>query len=193
MLAPILPSPIAVSSAKKLRPENRTLRQGLFDRFRQLCEIALYVFAQMHAQGSAAALRKHGKITTRLRGLDDPESVLLPWDGEIGGVIAGNLEKDAGIGTALVGLAGGMKEPRAKAKAGGASFGVAHLMAHALQSFFVRVVHLDVAEEGEVIARADAAQMRAESLGEVRAVLEGRGVLFVGKEFQALVLEEWSF
>jgi len=31
------------------------LPQGLFDRFRELCEIALYILAEMHAQGAAAA------------------------------------------------------------------------------------------------------------------------------------------
>jgi len=105
-----------------------------------------------------------------------PKGEFLPRDGNIGGVIAGELEKYAGVRPALVSLAGGMEKARAEAEAGGGFFGVAHLVTDGLERFFVGVVHLDVAEEGEIVAAADAAEMRAKDFREIRIVFEGRGV-----------------
>ena len=62
----------------------------------------------------------------------------------------------------------------------------------ACKGFFVGVVHLDVAEKGEVVAGADAAEVGAKNFGEIGIIFEKRGVLVVGEELEALVFEERS-
>src|SRR6266702_5152518 len=169
MLAPILPSPIMPSCIevppREIEKENLKLRQSLFDRFREFREIALYVLAEVDAERPAIAIGKNGEIAARLGGLDDAKGEFLARDRNIGSIIAGELEKNAGVRTALVGLAGGVEKARAEAEAGGGFLGVAHLVADGLQGFLVGVVHLDVAEKCEVIAGADAAEMCAEHSG----------------------------
>src|SRR6202021_845876 len=83
---------------------------------------------------------------------------------------------------------GGMEKARGESEASGGFFGVANLVTDGLQGFFVGVVHLDVAEKGEVVARADASEMRAQNSREIRVVLEDGGVFFVGKRVGALAL-----
>src|SRR6202035_6201155 len=130
----------------------------------------------VNAQRPAIAIGEHGEVAARLGGLDDAKGEFLTGDGNIGGVIAGKLEKDAGIRAALIGLASGMEKAGTEAEAGGGFFGVADLVADGLQGFFVSVVHLDVAEEGEIVAGADASEMGAENFGEIRVVFEDGGV-----------------
>src|SRR5258708_26610487 len=110
----------------------------------------------MNAQRAAIAIREHGEIATRLGGFDDAKGEFLPGNGNVGGVIASELEKDAGVRATLVSLAGGMEKARAEAEAGSGFFGVAHLVADGLERFLVGVVHTEVVEEGEIVCDADA-------------------------------------
>src|SRR5579863_8291126 len=90
-----------------------------------------------------------------------------------------------------------MEEPRAEAEAGGDFFNVAHGMANGLELGFVRLVHMDVAEHGEIIADLDAAEMRLDVTAKrgvaAGRLLQRRGVLLVRVELQALVSEDGSF
>src|SRR5260370_41131848 len=138
----------------------------MFDGFREFREIAFHVFAEVDAKRAAIAIGEHGEVATRLGGLHDAKGEFLPRDRNIGGVIAGELKKNTRVRAAFVSLAGGVEKTRAEAKASGGFLGVAPLVTDGLQGFFVGVVHLDVAEEGEVIAGADAAKMRAKNFGE---------------------------
>ena len=104
---------------------------------------------------------------------------------QIRGIVARDLQEDAGIRAALVGLPGGVKEARPEAEARGHALFVANRVANRLKLRFVRVVHLDVAEQREVIAGVQAIQMRAQIAGErgvvARRLFQGRGVLLVGE------------
>src|SRR5260370_19878276 len=113
----------------------------------------------MNTEGSSSAFGQDLEIAARLGGLNDYEGVLLAGDRKIGSIITGDLEEYAAIGSALVGLAGGVQEARTKAKAGGDLLRVAHGVTHALQLLFVLVVHLDIAEQSEVVARTQAAEV----------------------------------
>jgi len=124
--------------------------------FRELGEIALYILAQVHAQGAPAAFRQHREIAAGLRRLDHAEGVLLSRHGKVGGIIAGNLKEHAAVWAALLGLSRGVQEARAKAEAGGHFLGVAHQVANALQRALILRVHGDVAEHGKIVARPDA-------------------------------------
>jgi hypothetical protein len=47
----------------------------------------------MYAQGTAAAFGQHLEVSTSLRGFDHPECVFLSWHGEIGGIVARDLQE----------------------------------------------------------------------------------------------------
>ena len=90
-----------------------------------------------------------------------------------------------------------MEEARAEAEAGGDASFVAHGVADGLERGFMRVIHLDETEQGEVIAGFEAAEMRAQVGSErgifSRCLLQSGGILFVGKELDAVLLEDWRF
>src|SRR6266849_6426969 len=131
MLAPILPSPIMPSC---MVSAPHFMRQKWFSylcdcflhSFRERRESRLQILSQVHAQGAAAAFGENREVAAGLRGFHDPEGVLLPGHGKILGVVAGDLQKNAAIGTAFVGLPGGVQEARAKAENRGNLFLVAH-------------------------------------------------------------------
>src|ERR1700674_1619374 len=131
MLAPILPSPIMpsciVSAPRFMRQKLFSdLCDGFFGSFRERRESRLQILSQVYAQCAAAAFRKNREVAAGLRGLHDPEGVLLPGHWKILGIVAGDLQEDAAIGTAFVGLSSGVQEARAKAENGGHFFPVAH-------------------------------------------------------------------
>ena len=70
----------------------------------------------MNAQGAPVALGENLEITARLRRFDDAEGVALAGHGQIDGIIAGELQKHAGVGAALIGLAGGVQESRTESE-----------------------------------------------------------------------------
>ena len=80
------------------------------------------------AQGAALALQQHLEVASRLRRLDDAEGVLLPGHGHIDRVVAGDLQEDAGVRSALVGLPGRVQEARAELQAGRDALRVADLL-----------------------------------------------------------------
>jgi len=132
-----------------------------------------------------------------LRRLDHAESVPLPWHGQIFGIVTSNLKKNAAIGAALIGLPSGMQEARAKAEACGDAPFVAHGVTDRLERGFVRVIHLDETEQSEVIAGFEAAQMRPQIRRKrgifSRCLFQSGGILFIGKELDAILLEDWRF
>ena len=113
----------------------------------------------MHAQCTTSTLGQHRKITTRLCCFHNPEPVLLSGHRHIVRVITGDLEKDAGVWSAFVSLPGRMQKARPKAKTGRDVFVITDKKPRQLQSLFVRVVHLDISQQREVIARSQAVKM----------------------------------
>ena len=71
---------------------------------------------------------------------------------DIGWIIAGDLQEDAGIRPALVGLSGRMLEARTEAEAGGGAGFVADPRAHPGQRLACDVVALDIGEQRHVVA-----------------------------------------
>src|SRR5580700_4878511 len=104
----------------------------------------------MNPQCPAIPLRENLKIASSLRGLYDPECVFLLGHGNIGGVIARDLEKDSGVGSAFIGLARGMLKTRTKFGAGGDTLLVANAVTDRLQRRLMRIVHFNVGENREV-------------------------------------------
>src|SRR5580700_4117970 len=100
----------------------------------------------MNSQCPAIPLRENLKIASSLRGLYDPECVFLFGHRNINCVITSDLEKDAGVGSALVGLARGMLKTRAKFRTGGDTFFVANGVTDRLQRRLMRIVHFNVGE-----------------------------------------------
>ena len=121
----------------------------------------------MNAQGPATAVGQNLEISTGLGCFHDAESVFLVGHWQIGGIIAGDLQEDAGVRAAFVGLSGGMQEARAKAEASGGVLFIAHGMTKLLKFGFVRGVIWMKAEQREVVASADAIEMGAQIAGKI--------------------------
>src|SRR5205814_508993 len=99
-----------------------------------------------------ATFGKDVEITARLRRLHDAEAVAAAGNGEILGAVAGDLKKDAGIGSAFVRLAGGMEEARPETETGRDMLGIADGKAHRLQRRLMRLIARDVGKQRAIIA-----------------------------------------
>lgn len=121
-------------------------------RGRQPVEAGCQVLAQVDPQRPASTFRQDLEVSPGLRRFDHAEGVLLPGHGEVGGIIAGDLQNDAAVRSTLVSLTRGMKEPRTKFEAGGHSLPVTQRQTQFLQKCFVLGIHLDVRQQGKVIA-----------------------------------------
>src|SRR5882724_5564817 len=188
MLAPIRPRPIIPScilSAPKLRIVRgklpRESRNRLLHGFAKHFESGLQVLAEVHAQSAAPAFGENVEIAAGLGRLDDAERIFLAGHGEIGSVIAGNLQKDTAVRAAFVGLSRGMQEARSEAEACRDFLFVANNMAEFLKDFFVFGVHGNVAENGKVIASTGAGEMFFQRIHQLCAATEGRRILFIGE------------
>ena len=149
-------------------------------RGRQTLEAGCQVVAQMDPQRAASAFRQHLEISAGLRRFHDAEGVFLAGHGQVGGIVAGDLQKDSAVRSALVGLPGGVQEARTKSETGGHVLLVAQRVAHFLQKRFVLGIHLDVSQQGEVIAGPRAIEMGAQvsrqRLVAARGFRQGLGV-----------------
>src|SRR4051812_44599890 len=74
------------------------------------------VGAEVDAEGTAAAVGEDLEVAPGLRGLDYAEGVAMAGDGEVDGIVAGDLQEHARVGAAFVGLAGRVQEARAEAE-----------------------------------------------------------------------------
>jgi hypothetical protein len=161
------------------------LRDCLANDLLQLRQAGRYITAEMNAQGPPVAVGEDLEIPASLGRFHDAERIFLAGHGKIGSIVAGDLQEDAGIRAAFIGLPGGMEKSRAEAEAGGNTLLVANGVAKRLQLPFVRIVPLDVAKDGEIIAGTDAAQMRAQIADKTsvaaHGLLERGSVLFVGE------------
>src|SRR5258708_4228585 len=113
----------------------------------------------MYAQGAPLALCQDVKIATRLGCLHRSEGIFLSWYRQINGIIAGDLQKDAGVGAAFVGLSGGVQEARTKTQAGGNAFAVAYGMADGLQAVFMLAIHVYVGQQPQIVTCAKLIEM----------------------------------
>jgi hypothetical protein len=163
------------------------------DRVRQRRQSCGDIFTEMDAQRAPATLRQHSKIAARLRCFHDAKGVLLPRNEDVHRVVARDLQKNAGIGTAFVGLSRGVQETRAKAEDSGDFFVVTHGEADGLERLFMRFVHGDVAERGKIVPGADAREMFLQKASQSATALKFGGIFNIGVELQAVARKERRF
>src|SRR6185369_11935276 len=136
----------------------------------------------MHAEGASAAFSEYCEIAAGLCSFDDTEGVLLVGNGKIDGVVAGDLQEDAGIGSAFVGLAGGVQKARTKSKIRRDLLLVPYAVANGLQDSLVLGIHGDVAEQSEIVSLAGSREVSFQDLGKRFFLLEGVCVFCVSVE-----------
>ena len=120
-----------------------------------------------------------------------------PGTGTSVGIIAGDLQEHAARGTALVSLFGGMQEARTEAQTRRHALALAHRMPDGLQAPLVRFIHLDVAQQSEVVARSQAIEMPPQIACErwiaPGALAQNGRVALVGEKLDAGLLKERGF
>ena len=149
----------------------------------------------MHAQCAAATFCEHLEISTSLRRFDNSERIFLARYRQVLGIITGDLQKDPRIRPAFVSLPRGVQEARTEAEASRDMFLVAERVPNRLQCFLVGLVHLDVAEDCEVITCLDAAEVLLQIAGQrfvgAGSLGEVGGIFLVGEKLHAFVVENW--
>ncbi len=113
----------------------------------------------MQAQRPAAALSQDLKIATRLSRLYQTEGEFLARHLKIMRIIAGDLQKDAAVGAAFVGLPGGMQEAWAKAETRRHPLAIAHNSTQVLQGFSMLGIALHICKQSAVVAGAKLSEM----------------------------------
>src|SRR3954468_14059738 len=96
----------------------KSLSQSIEDRSVEHRQSRLEVALEMYPQRAAAAFGQHVEIAARLRRLDHAKTRLLAGHREILGIVGGDLQEDAAVRPAFVGLPGGMQEARPEFRAG---------------------------------------------------------------------------
>src|SRR5579859_1500407 len=151
------------------------------------------IFAEMDAQRAAVTFRENGKIAARLSGFYHAKSVSLTRNKEVHSIVASNLQENAGVGTALIGLSRGMKEARSKAQDGRDFFVVSHGKADGLEGFFIRFVHGEVAQHRKIITGVDAREVFLQDGGERCTTLKNGDIRPTGVQFAAIAGEKRRF
>ena len=137
----------------------RPLVQRILDRAIEHLQSGFDVALEMDAQRAPAALGQHAEVAAGLSRLDDAEAGLLAGYRQVPGVVGGDLQKDAAVGAAFVGLSGGMQEAWAEFGTGRDVALVAHRQPHALQVLDMRMVTLDIGQQRHIVVGMDARQM----------------------------------
>src|SRR6476660_719744 len=102
---PMTPSCILVSCVRRSP-------QGFLDGRLECCEPCGDVRPEMKTKHASPTFRQHLEIPPGFCGLDDAKGVFLAGNWEIVGVVACDLQEDAAVGPALVGLPGRVKKAR---------------------------------------------------------------------------------
>src|SRR6266702_7182184 len=157
MLPPIRPSPTIpiciVTLRSGQRPPDRSLERG---------KAGLDIAPEMHAERAPTAFGEHLEVGARLRGLHDPEACAVSRDRQVLGVVRGDLEKDAVVGPAFVGLAGRMQETGTEAETGCDPPPVAQSEPQLLQCVDMSLVARKIGQDRRIIPAPDAPEMRLE-------------------------------
>src|ERR1700682_1880482 len=188
MFPPILPNPIIPSCMEVLplsflffSDPRDSLRQRFGYRVSQRLQPSLNVL-QVNATSAAVAVGQDLEISASLRLLHHSESILLSGHRQIGLIVAGHLQEHTRVRTAFVSLPRGMQESGTESQARSQMLAVSHGGSHGLQRLLMSFVHLNIAEQCEVIARARAIQVRAQIANQRLARrLERLGILGVGE------------
>src|SRR5216683_1191686 len=159
--------------------------EARLDRRFQRGEPGLDIAAEMDAQGAPTALGEDIEVAARLRRLDGAEAVSAAWDAKVAAIIVGDLQKNAGIRSAFVGLAGRVEKAWPKADTSRDAPGVADHAPHRLQGAGMRRIALDIGEQRAVVALPELTEMRPQitrQRGARAAIGECPGIPLVGEE-----------
>src|SRR5271169_751874 len=123
-------------------------------------ETGIEITGDVRPQGAPTAFGKNPEIAARLRLLDDPKGIGMAGHRQILGIVAGDLQEDAAVRSALVGLSRRMLEARPEADACGCLRAVTNGATDALQDVNMGGAALDVGEQCRVVTGADPPEMR---------------------------------
>src|SRR5262249_5202760 len=155
----------------------RLLLQGLLDCAAQRGETRIEIASDVGPQSAAAALGEDVVIAACLRCLDDAKGVGLSWHGQVVGVVAGDLQKDAAVRPAFIGLPCRMLKAGPKADTGRRLGAVADSAPYTLDHLDMGGTALDIGEQGRIVAPADPTEMGLESRGQARCLRLQRGLV----------------
>src|SRR5882757_7725024 len=108
----------------------------------------------MKTKHPASTFGQHFEIAPGFCRLDDAEGVFLAGNREIVGVVACDLQEDAAVGPALVGLPGGMQKARAESETCRDALAIAHKSSDFLERLSMQGVALDVGKQREIVSFA---------------------------------------
>src|SRR5665213_1443206 len=149
----------------------------------------------MDAQCAATPFHQHLKVAARLRRFHHAEAVGMAGHVDISRIVASDLQEHAGIGAALVGLAGRMLKAGSEAEASGGMSPVANARAHRGQRLRVGLVALDVRQQRHVVTRfyagVRAPEMTLKIAGQRVVLAEHDGVAWISKNGYAALTEYW--
>ncbi len=91
------------------------------------------VVSQVHPDCTALPFAENQKVAARLRCDHRSDTVFVAWNGQIFSCIAGQLQKNALVWAALVGLASRVQIPRTEPNAGCDVLGISNFRTHVLQ------------------------------------------------------------
>src|SRR5260370_18318277 len=91
------------------------LLEGLLDGAAEPIQSIREAAGDVHPQGAPAAFGKDLEIAARLRLLDDAKGIGLAGHRQIVGIVTGDLQEDAGVRPALIGLSRRVLEARPEA------------------------------------------------------------------------------
>ena len=173
MFAPIRPRPIIPSCIRVTfkTPSLYFVRNRIIDCVRKFRERLVYLEREVQARSATIALVQRFEIAEGLRALERLER-RHPRNREIERRVGGELEEDARVRAALVELAGRVQEARAETDGGRDLERVANLQPDVVQRQLVRVVHLDVRRERDVVARLDLREDRGDGAAQIAAEID---------------------
>src|SRR5271169_5678190 len=140
-------------------------------------ETGIEITGDVRPQSAPAALGKDPEIAARLRFLDDAKGIGLARDRQILGIVAGDLQEDAAVRSALVGLSRRMLEARPEADASRRLGPIADGAAYMLHYIDMGRAALDIGEQGCVIPLTDPPEMGLQNSGQARCVGLQRGLV----------------
>ena len=145
----------------------------------------------MRPQRAPAAFCEHLKVAARLRFLDNSEGIRVARHRQILGIVTGDLQKDAAVRSALIGLPRRVLEAWPKANACRRLGAVADHAAEPLHRIDMSGAARDVGEQRCIISGADPPEMRLQRRRKARRLRLERGfVARICKQLDPVAFKE---
>src|ERR1700748_1090612 len=117
------------------------------------------IAGDVYPQSASSPFGENVEVAARLRFLYDAERVGLSGHRQVLGIVAGDLQEDAAVRPALIGLPRRVLETRPEADASCRFGAVANQSTEPLHRVNMGGIALDIGEQRSVIARTDPAEM----------------------------------